>query len=46
MTNGTKYSKMDQEKFVEDNLQKILLGSFLNTLSQMKLNNGVVNMII
>ena len=30
---GTKYSRMDQEKFVEDSLQKLLLGPFLNALS-------------
>ena len=30
---GTKYSRMDQVKFVEDNLSKTLLGPFLNTLS-------------
>ena len=58
MKNGTKYSRMDQVKFVEDSLQRfervwsalgrpytiklfkdclsqILLGPFLNTLSQM-----------
>ena len=29
---GTKYSGMNQAKFVEGNLYKILLGPFLNTL--------------
>ena len=38
-TNKSKYSRMDQVKFVEDSLQKILLCPFLNTLSQMKLRN-------
>ena len=32
---GTKYSRMDQVKFVEDSLYKNLLGPFLNTLSHM-----------
>ena len=31
-TSGAKYSSMDQVKFEEDSLQKILLGPFLNTL--------------
>ena len=39
ITNGcahrTKYSRMDQNKFVEDSLLKKLLGPFLNTLSHM-----------
>ena len=36
----TKYSRMDQVKFVEDSLLKFLLGPFLNTLSQM---NQIIN---
>ena len=32
-TIGAKYSRMDQVKFVEDSLKKVLLGPFLNTLS-------------
>ena len=32
-SNRTKYSRMDQVKFVEDSLYKILFGPFLNTLS-------------
>ena len=35
--NGTKFSRMDQEKFVEDSFQKNVLGPFLNTLSQVSL---------
>ena len=39
--NRTKYSRMDQVKFVEDSLPQILLGSFLNTWTQIssKLND-------
>ena len=29
---GSMYSRMDQVKFVEDSLEKILRSSFLNTL--------------
>ena len=32
-TYGTKYSTMDQVKFVEDSFKKILLSAFLNVLS-------------
>ena len=32
---GTKYSRVDQVKFVEDGVLKILLGPLLNTLSHM-----------
>ena len=32
--NGSRYSKMDQVKLVEDSLYKILLGPFLTTLAQ------------
>ena len=32
-TNGTKYSRMDQVKFVEDSRYKVLFGPFLNTFS-------------
>ena len=31
--NRSRYSRMDQVKFVEDSLQKILLGPFLNALT-------------
>ena len=34
-TNGTKYSRMDQVKFFKSCLLQILIGPFLNTLSQM-----------
>ena len=33
ITYWTNYSKMDQVKFVEDSLQKIILGPFLSTSS-------------
>ena len=32
---GSRYSRKDQVKFVEDSLKKILLGPFLNTLNYM-----------
>ena len=34
VTNGTKYSRMDQGKVFKGCLPQILLGPFLNTLSQ------------
>ena len=34
VTKGTKYSRMDQGKFFKGCLPQILLGPFLNTLSQ------------
>ena len=34
-TYGTNHSRMDEVKFVEGCLPQILLGPFLNTLSQM-----------
>ena len=33
---GSRYSRMDQVKFVEDSLKNILRSSFLNTLIKMK----------
>ena len=37
VTSGTKYSRMDQVKFFKGCLSQILLGSLVNTLSQVKL---------
>ena len=37
-TYDTKQSRMDQVKFVEDSLQKILLAPFLNTVSHITYN--------
>ena len=34
---GSRYSRMDQEKFVEVSLYKILLGLFFNTSTQMQM---------
>ena len=36
-THETKRSRMDQVKFVEDSLKNILLGPFLNTLAQIRM---------
>ena len=37
-THGTKYSRMDQVKFVED--KKKLLGPFVNTLAHMLITDS------
>ena len=39
LTYGSRYSRMDQVKFMEDSLQKILLGPFLNILTHMSLGD-------
>ena len=37
ITFGSRYSRMDQVKFVEDSLQKVLRGPFVNTLTHLLL---------
>ena len=43
ITNGTKYSRMEQVKFFKGCLPKISLGPFLNTLSQINHSNNKVS---
>ena len=45
LANGTKYSRMDQTKFVEDSLQKFLLGPFLSTLSSNHLTHETTKLL-
>ena len=42
----TKYSRMCQVEFVEDSLQKILLGPFLNTLSHIYFRTSLYSLLI